>query len=195
MNNSIFIFTLNKYIKITIEPDEYSVDTIDCFQEASFSIIQNNQKILLCHNFFSSYLEEFIIALKQSVQKNRQLDSYFFKNIGYYWNESMNGVDPENPFNENYALLKKYALWESHITTWIYNDEQGNIILEITPYYPYAFSDEYSYQDFLTWMQNYKPLLKTILPRHTAEQWLIQAQQILDTIDENTQMLHEQGKL
>jgi len=195
MNNSIFIFNLDKYIKIAIEPDEYDIDTIDCFQEASFSIIQNNQKTLLSHNFFSPYLEEFIIALKQALQKNRQLDSYLTQNIGYYWNESVNGVNPENPFNENYSLLKKYALWESHITTWIYNNEQGQIILEITPYYPHTFSDNFSYQDFLTWMQNYKPLYKTIIPRHVAEQWLAQAQQILDTIDENSQMLHDQGKL
>ncbi|MGZ6251412.1 MAG: hypothetical protein ACXWL2_05250 [Candidatus Chromulinivorax sp.] len=195
MNNSIFTFKLTEHEKIIIKIDKYPEDIPYCFYEAHFYMIKNNHEILLSYDSLPSHVEAFIIALKEALKNKRQVDPDLFKNIGYYWNESINGADQEHPFNKNYSILKKYTPWGAHTSTWIYNDEQGNIILEITPYYPHTFSDKYSYQDFLTWIQNYKPLFKTIISRHVAQQWIEQAQQILDTIDENTQILHEQGKL
>ena len=195
MNNSIFIFKLNDNEQIIVKVDEYSIDVPYCFYEAHFYMIQGNHEVLLSYDSLASHIEGFIIALNLSLQNKRQIDLSLAQNIGYYWNESINGPDEDNPFNENYSILKKYTPWGAHTSTWLYNNASGDIILEITPYYPHTYSIEYSYQDFLEWMKNYKPLFKTIIPRKTAQQWLAQATQILTTIDENSELLHAQGKL
>lgn len=196
LNNSTLTFQFNEYEKIVIKIDKYPEDVPYCFYEAHFYMINEyNQEILLSYDSLPSHLEAFIIALNQALQNQRQIDSCFVQNIGYYWNESINGPDLEHPFNENYSILKKYSPWGAHTSTWIYNDEQGNIIFEITPYYPHAHSDKYSYQDFLQWLKNYKSLFKMIIPRNIAHQWLIQATEILAEIDANTDKLHSEGKL
>jgi len=183
MNNLNFTFKLNAKVSVIIEPDQYDADLVQCFREGYFSIMENNHKTVLCHSFLISYLEEFAIALKQALHNNRQLDSYFIQNVGYYWNESINGHDEEHPFNEIYDILHAYTIWESHITTWIYNDNEGNIILEITPYYPHTHDPEYSYQDFLQWMKNYKSLIKYIIPQETAQEWIHQLATILTELE------------
>jgi chitinase len=72
--------------------------------------------------------------------------------------------------------------------TWIYNDIGGNIIFAITPFYPFLFCDpdeEPNYLPYEEWIKSYKPYLIAKLSRETAEQWLAQANSILEQIDKN----------
>ncbi|MGZ6251357.1 MAG: hypothetical protein ACXWL2_04970 [Candidatus Chromulinivorax sp.] len=197
MNNSIFTFKLNHNIKITIEIDQYPDDYPYCLYEDNFFLYYNNNKIKLLYDSIASFIEQFIIILQQAIHHEKQIPIKNCIDIGYAWNLYLNVRNHQqlNYAKKEYEALEDFNLWYSTYTTWIYNDTNNNIIIEITPTYPNTYDESQSYQDFLQWMQNYKPLLKTIIPKNTAEQWLMQAQQILDTIDENTQMLHEQGKL
>ncbi|MBP6870317.1 hypothetical protein KBC04_05515 [Candidatus Babeliales bacterium] len=197
MNNSTFIFQLNKNSSISLEISQYPEDYPYCFYEDHFFLNHNYEKFQLSYFLIASNIEKLIIHLKKCLNNQKNLPENLSQDVGYLWNLYINADnDPQLEYaNIDYEFLDNFDLWYSTFTTWIYNDQEGNIFLEITPSYPHTFSANFSYQDFLTWMQNYKPLFKTILPRKIAEQWLIQAQQILDTIDENTQTLHEQGKL
>ena len=75
----------------------------------------------------------------------------------------------------------------------MYNNHEGNIIFEITPLYPdtYAYGKKKrTYGYFLTWMQSYKPILKTVISTSIAAQWIEQAQEILDSIDQQSKKLY-----
>ena len=197
MNNSKILFKINECEDIIIQVDEYPEDVPYCFYDANFFLQNRNEKIKLCSFSLPSYVEALSIALNQALQNQRQLFYQHSQDIGYLWNLYVN-ADNEAQLSyaeKEYEFLDDYYIWYSTFTTWIYNDKKGNIVLEITPSYPHTYSSNFSYQDFLKWMQNYKPLFKTIIPREVAEQWLAQATQILMTIDENSEQLHAQGKL
>lgn len=197
MNNSEFTFKINDNEKLIIQIDAYPKDVPYCFYDANFFLQNENEKIKLCSFSLPSYIDKFITNLSDILQNKKQLPSCFLEDIGYAWNLYVNSDNNSILLyaNKKYNFLDDYYLWYSSCTTWIYNDDLGNIILEITPSYPDTYSSNFSYQDFLQWMKSYKPLFKTIIPRKTAEQWLKQATEILMTIDENSEQLHAQGKL
>lgn len=198
MNDSTFIFKIINNEQIEIKVHEYSDDIPYCFYDADFFIIKDNHKIFLLKNHsLPSHIEAIKIALYESLQNQRKLPHTFIENIGYLWNLYVNAENHQDLLYANleYEFLDNYYIWYSTFTTWIYNDDLGDIILEITLSYPHTYSEKFSYKDFLEWMKNYKSLFKTIIPRKTAQQWLAQATQILTTIDENSEQLHAQGKL
>ncbi|MFA6090044.1 MAG: hypothetical protein WC755_09385 [Candidatus Woesearchaeota archaeon] len=197
MNNSKFIFKINEYEEIIIQIDEYPEDVPYCFYDANFYLVKKNEKIKLCSFSLPSYIDKLITNLNDILQNKKQLPSCFLEDIGHAWNLYVNADNNSKLLyaNQKYKFLDNYYLWYSSFTTWIYNDNQNNIILEVTPSYPYTYSSKFSYQNFSQWMKIYKPLCKTIIPRKTAEQWLAQATQILMTIDKNSEQLHAQGKL
>ena len=197
MNNSNIVFTLNNDIQIIIEIDQYYDDYPYCFYEDNFYLYYNNKKTKLAYDSIASYIEELTVMLKKSLKNQKKLPNNLTLDIGYLWNLYVNAENDSqlSYANEEYAFLEKFNLWYSKYATWIYNDELGNITLEITPCYPHTYDENFSYQNFLQWMENYQPLLKTIIPKNIAQQWVMQGQQIIDIIDENTEMLHAQGKL
>ena len=75
-------------------------------------------------------------------------------------------------------------LWSHEVATWLYNDENGSIILEITPIFPGDFYDE-DKTSYNQWIQNYKPYLLRKLSKEVAQQWLDQADCLLKKIEEN----------
>ena len=197
MNRELLTFKLNDHVNIIIRlnhPD----DIIDAGYEARLYFIRYNHKFLLCYSFIQSDISILQILLKKALKNELQLDESFTYDIGYYWNFYLNKDKKIDNFNKNYSELRNYFIFDSLFPTFIYNDIDGNIIIITIPLYPHVLSYKKrkpSYNHFLKWMQSYKPLLKTIIPKKTAEQWLAQATQILMTIDENSEDLHAQGKL
>lgn len=59
--------------------------------------------------------------------------------------------------------------------SWLYNDKEGNIILEISPMYPWHYNDPKSDETFVKyseWIKNYKPYAITKIPKESAKQWV-----------------------
>ncbi|HLJ31366.1 MAG TPA: hypothetical protein VKU36_02930 [Candidatus Babeliales bacterium] len=83
--------------------------------------------------------------------------------------------------------IDEYEDDKRHVT-WIYNDQNGNIILEITPAYPYFYCDkkeEPNYVSYKKWIKNYQPYVIAEIPRSTALGWLKIAEHIIKTVDDN----------
>lgn len=70
---------------------------------------------------------------------------------------------------------------------WIYNDDHNNIIFEVTPEYPRCIDqeNEIEVKNYQNWMKSYQPLLISIISQETAQQWLKQAETILEEINKN----------
>ena len=93
-----------------------------------------------------------------------------------------------------------YVLFESSgsygPTTWLYNDEQGNIVFELTPVYPWFYSDPEPKKTFIKyseWMKTYKPLLIRTISKETAQQWLKQIDELVEVVKKNDERLRCTG--
>lgn len=71
----------------------------------------------------------------------------------------------------------------SYYRCWLYNDVDGNIVLQITPFYPWFswFKDSKDCPGkipYSKWIKNYKSIVKVIIPKERMQQWAIQADKL-----------------
>ena len=197
MNKNLLTFKLNDHAKIIIQLHHQN-DVIDAGYEARLYFIHYNHRLLLSYSFVRTDIGELRKLLNKALNDELQADEIFTQDIGYSWNHTLNQKDISNGiFGENFDILNYYKPWSAGRCTWIYNNEQGNIVFEITPLYPHTYTykkRKRSYNYFLKWMQFYKPIYKQIISREIAQQWIDQANQIIAEIDKNTAELYAQGK-
>jgi len=197
MNKELLTFKLNDHATIIIRLNHPN-DIVDAGYQTRFFLKNYNHQYSIAYNFVRSNIADLQKLLNKALKNQLQLDEYFIHDIGYYWNFYLNKDNKIDNVNENYSILRDYFIFDSLFPTFIYNDINGNIIIIITPLYPHVLScrkRKPSHRYFLKWMKNYKPIFKTIISRELAQQWIDQAQQILDEIDKNTEELYAQGKL
>jgi len=87
--------------------------------------------------------------------------------------------------HDTYWIGKRYELACHRWISWIYNDELGNIVFEITPAYPQGLIDQDNdeqVQQYQMWMNSYQPFCINIILQEKAEQLLRQAETILAEI-------------
>jgi hypothetical protein len=114
------------------------------------------------------------------------------QDLGYLRNKGLHecGNSPELD-QENHLPA---TLWsptgnkEGICTTWLYNNDQGDIIMQITPSYRWHFFDPKEDENYITYeefMQNYQPILFRTIPKEVAQEWLIQVEQLAAKIKDN----------
>ena len=104
-------------------------------------------------------------------------------------------VSSENKSKKHWVIYD-YRMWSgstdinNRVTTWLYNDRDGNIIFEVTKTYSWFYiqdgdierSDFVYYEDFI---KDYKSLMHYVIPRDVAILWLEQAKKWLQIFYEN----------
>lgn len=189
-------FLLPDKEKITVQSNPN--DFIDTCYQAPIFWVDKSKEILLSLDSVRMNMGWFNEMLNQALLNQLKLPNSINKNIGYQSNQDIN----EDIFNIEYEKIEnikswignRYKLWSYSVETWIYNDEQGNIILEITPVYPKTFRDpeeDLDIDDYQNWMKTYAPILIRTIPRDVAGTWLKQTEEILEEIKNNIKTLQE----
>lgn len=145
------------------------------------------------------------LTLHESIEINNNLKT----DIGYMYNEyRQDKPDVMYEITEGHKfeswIGNKYLLWASELITWIYNDNNGDILFKLTPNFPGKSTmidhnepstpeEIENSQWYEEWIKDYKPFLIRKIPRETAQQWLHQANQILEQMAKNTQRMLEDG--
>ena len=103
------------------------------------------------------------------------------------WNEDLQGkpgffMVPTSDNSGKYWVGLDYKIWGTfgntnpYVTTWLYNDNENNIIFEVTKNYKWSTQkDDRKDPEFMTYkkfMKNFKPLIHRVIPRDVAMQWL-----------------------
>ena len=133
------------------------------------------------------------------------------RGLGYEWNQ-ITAQEIRYCDRGNYWWGISYIVGggfngEKYTSGWLYNDEQGQIIFEVTENYFWHFEDESEGEHYITYqefMKNYKPLITRIIPHEVARRWLAQCEHLLEQICENekkwdehitlNEQLHKEGK-
>jgi hypothetical protein len=192
MSNVDVKFVLSPHEKMIVQLRNQA-DVLNVHYEAYFYFLYYNRRFMLCYDFIDSGITELQGLLIKAVNKRLLLDSMYYNKTGVYWNYSVNKENSEDLFDKHYNILKQYAVFQGVYVAFIYNDEQGNIILEITPSYPFTHPFKKhirTYGYFLRWMSRYKTTYRTIISEDVAHAWIAQAQDILDVIEKNTARLY-----
>lgn len=209
------IFRLNENENITLLFQDSLEMQHTCSPSKIIFMDQKSDKILLSND--SIYENIYILSslLTKALHNNLVLHTSLNApndvrtDIGYLWHEDIQNT--QNPClvykkseERDYWVGESYKLWSGNFLTWIYNDEKGNIILEMTPYFPKGFvyidpnesltSEEIAHLKLYDeWAKQYTPFLFRTISKETAQEWLYQADKILKHIEKNTQRMLEDG--
>ena len=188
MNELLCKLSEFEFIEI-IAKDNIDFDKADfCCDEIEAYFIDNRNQILCIGQQSSGiFFEAFIKNLKKTIDGELQLHESIKDNLGFMWNENLQGklgffTVSTLDNSGKYWVGLDYEIWEAfgdknpHVSTWLYNDNQGNIIFEVTKTYKWSTQkDDRNDPEFMTYkkfMKDYQPLIHRVIPRDVAIQWL-----------------------
>lgn len=159
-----------------------------------------NNKIVLYHDFIRPGLSVFVEVLEDLISNRLALHESIVRDVGYMWNQLLHAEpadrDPKIFCEEDgFWVAEVNLVWSASgddypsVETWLYNNDEGEIILEITPVYKWHFDDPEPGENYITYeefMLNYKPILFRTIPKDVAQEWVDQAQNLLNIIEQNT---------
>lgn len=210
MKNYDLIFQLNDNEKIAIKLVE-PIQEIHCCYEAQIIFIdRSGSQYLINEDSVRESMYSLSGLLNKALKNQLKINALLsLRDIGYFFNEYRQSkpdtiYEIDDSGQEGDWIGSKYLLWGKEVTAWIYNNDQGEIIFEITPDFPgqptYRFNDEplsleeqENYKKYEEWIKNYKPLLIRVISREIAQQWLDQANEILTAIEDNIKRLKAEG--
>ena len=124
-------------------------------------------------------------TIKQDIARLWNIEEYYFHNgLGHvpeFKYEMTQGFSKPQWVGYKNAILS--AMPSNALGTWLYNDDEGNIIFEIAPIYPWFSYDPKTepvpegFIPFEEFMKNYKPTLIRKIPVEVARKWAEQAKQ------------------
>lgn len=194
---------MKQIIELRFNKTEYlSIESGMPFQEmaACCDFIQiyyrNNEKYLVNNDTFHYSIAGLIDSMTDALNGKLQLPASISKDLGYLWNEYCNGFSSEIFEFRQIETYQRwvgidYILWETPgssrpvLATWLYNNKNSEIILEITPDYPWHNIDPepsekyYTYEEFKS---AYKPILIRTIPIEVAQRWVAQATHLLGVV-------------
>lgn len=188
---------LNNTEKLNIELS-LPLGQMHCCDYGYISFQGEKHNIMLYNDDLREGLFGLVAVLTNVIAGSLALHSSITKDVGYLYNEHLNSDSNQTSglvYNENgFWVGDRHSMFSTtgrdypKTATWLYNNDKGEIILEITPVYKWHFldpepGDEFiSYEDF---MKSYQPILFRTIPKEAAQEWLVQAQAILKQIENN----------
>lgn len=188
MNKLILKLSENELIKI-LTVDHINFNKVDfCYGEIQAYFV-SGKEVPLCigEETASSFFISFINNFKKAIDNELQLHESLTRNLGILYNEyhqdqpgffMVSSQDGSSKYwvGANYSVWSTYNTTKSMLTSWLYNDSEGNIIFEITKNYKWSTCpDDPQDPDFMTYedfMKDYKPLIHRAIHRDIAVQWL-----------------------
>lgn len=197
MNEHEITFKLTDTQKIVITPEE-TLSEIHCCSNALITFHKGNEVLKLEDDSLSYNLHILISLLTDALSNKLPLHKSIQGNAGYLAAHYSFYLLDKDKLTQLGLVLDKddnwvgedYQLWGWDFAGWIYNDENGNIVFELTPRYKGGWYDPDNtknvkeYENFLV---NYKSYFITVIPRETARKWIDQANDILKQIAENVE--------
>ncbi|HSW76594.1 MAG TPA: hypothetical protein VLG50_06090 [Candidatus Saccharimonadales bacterium] len=186
-----FIISDTEYLKVMPEP----IGKDDCEICAKCDIDYVNEEKNIIIRFGYDHTSSFCYTIAESgfIQKIIEGKNTLNPNIGdlgFEWNQYFQGIIKDTDVDKYLFCTNSHKQIRPYFSSWIYNDKDGNIIFEITPFYPWHAETKKSHADFITYkqfMKNYKPTLKTIIQKKYITKWIDQAKELKKTLIDNLQ--------
>jgi hypothetical protein len=193
MNELIFKLSELECIKISTEHHVDFAEIDYCCGDAKMYFV-NQQQLRICQETVGLIFEAWISRLNKVINSKLFLHESLIQNLGLMWNQKFqkksnnffmtSTTDGKSSYwiGLNYEVGGTFNDANPYVTTWLYNDNAGDIILEVTPFYKWSMQEQepedpdfISYDEFV---KNYKPLIHRVVPRDVAMVWLEQAMKV-----------------
>lgn len=183
MDITKFIISDTKYLKINPEP--IGKDDCEVCAHCDIDYVNEEKNIIIRFGYeeISSFCY-FIIKsgyIQKLIKGKIMLESSITQDLGLEINQFSKGLQKSNNHFKYHCWSNDHKQTRPYFNSWMYNDKDGNIIFEITPFYPWHGETKKSNPDFITYkkfMKDYKPTVKTIIPKEHLLKWIDQAKEL-----------------
>ena len=189
MNVSKLIISDTQYLKINPE----CIHDDECKSCANIDIDYVDEEKNICLRFGYEHAKSFcyFIAEYGFVQKllagEMILDKIAIGDPGVEWNKYPKGIRGTKETNMFHFFGNAHKQIPPYFDGWMYNDKDGNVIFEITPFYPWHGKTKKSNSDFISYkkfMKDYKPAVQTMIPKERLKKWISQAKKLKKMLSE-----------
>ena len=161
---------------------------------------QSKKKLCICKVSVGFELYDFAERIQKCLNNQIGTPTTFGKNVdlGLLWNEHWQKLSlaekTGNTFKswdwlaDNTIFLQSSANGKHSCNTFLYNDDNGNIIFETSAAYPWFFKNAQSPElniSYDNWLPKYKILYKTIISRKIAQEWFIKLNDLYTKLESN----------
>lgn len=183
MDLTKFKITDTQYLKINPE----NIDKDECKFCANVDIDYVDETNNICIRFGYEHFSSLCYFVAESgyiqelINEKKSLDESIMYDLGFEWNQFFQGVQKSNICFKYHCFSNDHKGIRPYYNSWMYNDENGNVVFEITPFYPWHGKTKKSNPDFITYkqfMKDYKPTLITTIPKENLKQWIDQAKKL-----------------
>lgn len=201
VSKSEIVFALNETEKIVVELEE-PLEEVDCCNRAALAFVSGDVRYFLGIDTVRYKLNGFFRLLSEALDGQLVLHESIKHDVGFVLNECLQSKPAcarETVGSDGYFpwVVYRYILWGIDEVVLVYNNDDGEIILELAPCFP--GEPTYSHEPgeeldpeevanlawYEEWIKDYTPILIRKIPREVAQQWLEQADHILDVIEAN----------
>lgn len=198
MKKHRLIFFLAESESITMEFFTSFEDFHPCY-EIIVKFMAGVEEYTLGIGCIENEIESLYYAISYALKNQLILHESITQDIGYLANESLqrnpNLVYVKHENVSSWVGLEN-LLWSTPskikpvLSTWLFNNPDSSIVLEVTPHYPWrqktAEDSIKNYVPYGDWIKNYEPLFIRTIPREQALMWQQQAKTILDILENNS---------
>ena len=197
-------FSLNDKQNIFIDLEE-ALENVHCCYYSRLFLTNAEKRYLLRDFHLAEGMERFQDNLTKVINNQLPIHPSIKNNIGklyakyffhYFWTDTPRSPSKSIVFEKENWVGEKYLMWTEKFALWMYNGEDGSIILELTPYFSMSqcwLADEtpnfIAYEKFV---RKYKSIFKQVIPKEVAQQWCEQANTILEQIEKNIVRMQEE---
>jgi len=142
-----------------------------------------NISIRFGYSFIDSFSCKFTEGnyIQDLINGTKKIDVTISMDLGIECNQLFAEKQQATIFMRYYFLGNDHKKIRPYYNSWLYNDKDGKIIFEITPFYPWhgetkkTCPEKISYKK---WIKDYKPTLKIIIPKKNIKKWINQAKEL-----------------
>lgn len=201
MNKDV-IFTFDNHVeRIVVSLKHMSAEDFCCWI-VPILVMVGRKNIFLVEDDLRENMLIFLELLQRAIINELPLHSSINQDVGYLFNQYMYHRGQEKNFSDESVIVydscdvwvgKVSQLWgNGNQTSWIYNDNNEQVVFEVTPvYYGDFSSDDFNDQEFYEWMSKYKPIFVQKISKKTLQKWIKIADQLLRDIDQISSKVFE----
>ena len=164
-------------------------------------LLRKNHEMLNIDGFAVGHdLWEFWEDIKEALEQKRKIPKELRESaeLGLLWNHHIQKIvlaeEADKPLkswswigDDLLFFANKGAGLNSSIT-FLYNNEQGEIVLEVCAVYPWFFGEDSSVDQYISyddWLPEYKTLYREVISYDTAKNWIKHLQDLYNKMNAN----------
>lgn len=180
MNMLKFMISDTEYIKVI--PEYIDKDDCEICSQIDIEYVDEEKNVTIRFGYehlssFCYFMAEYGYVEKL-LNNEMILDKAAIGDPGIEWNKYTNGYIGKKETNKFHFFGNSHKQIYPSFDGWLYNNKDGNVILEITPFYPWHHTRKKLNPNFISYkqfMKDYKPVVQTMIPKENLKKWIPQA--------------------